>query len=68
MDGVRGDKAPITKISHTYPKIMELVTVILHIRKMQKINESRDTSIEYYFYRHFSIGNQQVLLYQATHL
>ena len=67
MDGGRGEKAHITKISHTY-KIMELVRILLYIRKIQKINQSRDIPIEFYFYLHFSIGNQQALLYQATHL
>ena len=67
MDGGRGEKAHITKISHTY-KIMELVRILLYIRKIQKINQSRDIPIEFYFYLHFAIGNQQALLYQATHL
>ena len=44
-----GDKkaSPLPKICHTYPKMMKLVTVILCLKKVQKIYESRDKPLEF---------------------
>ena len=33
-------------------------------KRDHKINESRDTLLEIYWYQHFFTGNQQTLLYQ----
>ena len=42
--GWGGHKGPILpKISHTYPAMMKLVTVIPYLKKIQKIYESRYT-------------------------
>ena len=32
---------------HTYPTMIKLGTVIPHLRKIQKMHESRDTSLEF---------------------
>ena len=37
----------LSKICHTYPAMMKLGTVILYLKKIQKINESRDTTLEF---------------------
>ena len=37
----------IPKICHTYPTMMKLGTVIPYPKKSQKINESRDTPLEF---------------------
>ena len=50
---------PLPEICHTYPTMMKLGTIIPYLKKIQKIYESRDTPLEYFF-----IGNQQILLYQ----
>ena len=39
-------KPPLPKIGHTYPIIMKLDTVIPYLKKIQKIYESHDTSLE----------------------
>ena len=38
----------ISKISHAYPAMMKLGTVIPYPKKIQKIYESRDTHSEFY--------------------
>ena len=38
--------APLPKICHTRPKMMKLGTVILYLKKILKIYESRDTFLE----------------------
>ena len=43
---------------------MKLCTVIYHLKKIQKIHESRGTSHESYWHQQFFTGNQQILLYQ----
>ena len=35
----------LPKIRHTYPTMMKLGTVIPYLRKIQKVYESRDTSL-----------------------
>ena len=40
-------KGPLPKISHTYPTMMVLGTVIPYLKKIQKIYESRDTHPEF---------------------
>ena len=42
----RGKKAPLPKICHKYPKMMKRGTVIPYLKKIQKIYESHDTSLE----------------------
>ena len=37
---------PLTNICHTYPTMMKLGTVIPYLQKIQRIYESRDTSLE----------------------
>ena len=39
---------PLPKICRTYPTMMKLGTVILYLKKIQKIYESRDTPPEFY--------------------
>ena len=45
--GWRGKKAPLPNICHTYPIMMKLGTNIPYLRKIQKIQESRDTPLEF---------------------
>ena len=66
-----GQKAPtpphlLPKISHTYPTMMKLGTVIPHLKKIQKIYESRDTPPDLCWHQHFFTGIQQTLLYQEN--
>ena len=42
-----GRKVPLPKNCHTYPAIMKLGTVILDLKKLQKIYESLDTLLEF---------------------
>ena len=59
---------PLPKIRHTYPTMMKLRTVIPYLRKIQKMNKSRDISLEYCWHQHFFTGNQQVLLHQEIQI
>ena len=36
---------PILKICHTYPTMMKLGTVILYLKVIQKLYQSRDTAL-----------------------
>ena len=47
-EGVK--KIPLPKISQIYPIMMKFGTVIAYLKKMQKINKSRDTPLEFYFF------------------
>ena len=38
---------PLPKICHTYPTMIKLGTVIPYLKKIQKLYESRDTSLEF---------------------
>ena len=42
-----GKKSPLPEICHTYPTTKKLGTVIPHLKKIQKIYESRDTPPEF---------------------
>ena len=59
-----GQNAPFPKTCHTYPTKMKLGTIIPYLKKTQKIYESRNTPLEFCWYQHFYIKNQQILLYQ----
>ena len=38
-------RPPILKICHTYPTMMKLGTVILYLKVIQKLYQSRDTAL-----------------------
>ena len=59
---------PLPKIRHTYPAMMKPGTVIPYLRKIQKIYQSRDTSLEFCWHQHFFTGYQQILLHQEIHI
>ena len=59
---------PLPKISHTYPTIMKLGTVIPYLKKTQKIYKSRDTPHEFCWHQHFFTRNQPILLHQEIQL
>ena len=40
-------KGPLPKICHTYSTMMKRGTVVAHLKKIQKIYESRDTTLEF---------------------
>ena len=40
--------APLLKTGHTYPTMMKLGTDIPYLRKIQKMDKSRDTSLEFW--------------------
>ena len=40
-------EAPLPKICHTYPTMMKFGIAIPYLKKTQKINESRDISLEF---------------------
>ena len=42
-----GQKGPLPKICHTYPTMIELVTVIPCLKKILKICKSRDAPLEF---------------------
>ena len=48
VGGGRGQIGPhLAKICHTYPIMMKLSTLIPYLKKIQKINKSRDTLLEF---------------------
>ena len=47
MRGGGAKRCPLPKICHIYPTMMKLDTVIPHLKKTQKIYESRDTTPEF---------------------
>ena len=59
---------PLPKICHTYPAMMNLGTVIPYLRRICKIYESRDTTLEFCWHQHFYTENQQILLYQEIQM
>ena len=59
---------PFPKICHTYTVIKKFGTVIFYLKKIQKVSELRDTSLEFCWHQHFFIGNQQILLYQEIQI
>ena len=52
----------LPKICRTYPTVIKLGTVILYLKKMQKIYESFDTPLEFCSHQYYFILNQQILL------
>ena len=58
----------LPKTGHSYPAIMKLGTVIPYLKKVQKIYESLDTALEFWWNQHFFTGNQQILLYQEIQM
>ena len=46
-------KPPLPKICHTHPTMMKLGTVIPYLKKFQKLYESRETPLEFYWHQHF---------------
>ena len=42
-----GKKAPLPKICHTYPTMLNFGTVIPYLKKIQNTYESRDTPCEF---------------------
>ena len=60
--------AILANICHTYPTTMKLGTVIPHLKKIQKLYESRDTPPEFCWHQHLFIENQQILLYQEIQI
>ena len=49
-----GQKGPLPKISHTYPTMMKLGTIIPYLKRIQKVYESRDTLPDFCCHQHFS--------------
>ena len=45
--GLGSQKCPLPKICHTYPAMMNIGTIRPHLKKIQKIYESRDTPFEF---------------------
>ena len=58
-----GQKDPLPKICHTNSTMMRLGTVILYLKKNQKIYKSHDTPLKFCWLQYFFTGDQQVLLY-----
>ena len=61
-------KTPLPKICHTYSAIMKLGIVMPYLKKIQKIYESRDTPLEFFWHQHFFTGNQEISLYQEIQI
>ena len=63
-------KVHLPKICHTYPAMMKqyLSKVILYLKKIQKIYESRDTNPGFCWHQHFFSENQQILFYQEIQI
>ena len=62
--GGSGQKGLLPKICDIYSTVMRLGTVILYLKKNQKIYKSRDILLKVCWHLHFFTGDQQVLLYQ----
>ena len=68
-DGGGGDKkAHLPQNFHTYPTLMKLCTVIPYLKKIQKLDKSHDTPLEFCWYQHFFTGILQFLLYQEIQI
>ena len=61
-------RSPLAKICHTYPAMMKLGTVIPYLRKIQKIYESRDTTICFCRHQHFFTRIHKILPYQEIQI
>ena len=57
----RGSKGPPSLKSVTHPAQIKLIP---YLKKIQKIYDLRDTSLDFCWYQHFFTGNQQILLHQ----
>ena len=55
-------------ICYTYPTIMELDTVILYLKNIQKIYESYDAPDKFCRHKHFFTENQQIFLFQEIQI
>ena len=55
-------------ICHTYLTMMKPGTVIVYLKKIQKIYRSRGTPPDFCWHQHFFTGNQQIFLYQETQI
>ena len=66
--GWGGGKALLLKICHTYPTMMKLSTVTPYLKKIEKLYESRDTPLEFFWHQHFFTGSQQILQYQEIQI
>ena len=56
-------KGPLPKSYHTYATMMKLGKVVAYLKKIQKIDKSRDTSLEFCWHQHFFTRIQRFLLY-----
>ena len=55
----RGAKRlPLHKICHIYPAMMKVSNVITYLKRFQKIYESRDTLLDFWW--HFFTENQRI--------
>ena len=52
---------PLKPVIH----ILKLDTGIPYLKKIQKICESHDTSLEFCWHQHFFTGNQQILIHRS---
>ena len=53
---------------HTYSYPTKLGIVIPYLNKIQKIQKSRDTPLNFCWHQKFITGNQQLLLYQKIRI
>ena len=61
----RGAKRfPLYEVCHTYLTLMKLDTVIPYLKKIPKIDKSRDAPLGFCWHQHFFTRNQEFLLYQ----
>ena len=61
-------RSRLAKICHTYPAMMKLGTIMPYLRKIQKIYESRDTTICFCRHQHFFTRNHKILPYQEIQI
>ena len=65
--GQKGTPPP-PKICHTYLIMMKLGAFIPYLKKIQKLYESRDTTLDFCRHQHFFTRKQQILLYQEIQI
>ena len=53
-DKRRGEKISLPKICYIYFTMIKLGTVIPYLKKIQKVYESYETLLEFYWHQHFS--------------
>ena len=66
--GGEAKRAPVPLICHIYPTMLKLDTVIPYLKKIQKIYQSLDTPLDFWWHQHFFVRNQQILLYQEIQI